>query len=70
MSNSCIDFTVRATDSIIRLHPNLNFTAPEVGRQGGSLSFASDIFSLGMLLTTLYKCNYDKSTTQPYLINT
>lgn len=51
------------------IRPSLNFCAPEVANSNSKCSFASDIFSLGCLIYTLYKINQDKSTKSPYLMN-
>jgi len=51
------------------LRPSLKFCAPEVANINSKGGFASDIFSLGCLIYTLYKVNQDKNTKSPYLMN-
>ena len=59
------DFSFRACryDTIIQAHPDLQFSAPEVGRS--ECSFASDVFSLALLLLGVYRC---KGSAPPYII--
>lgn len=52
-----------------KVTPNLKFTAPEVANFSSKCTFASDIFSFGCLIYTIYKVNSDKNTNSPYLMN-
>ena len=53
----------------LKLAPSLKFTAPEVASNPSKGCFASDMFSFGCLIYTLYKINQDKNTNSPYLMD-
>lgn len=66
IADTNIDFN-RPADG--RLTPNIKFSAPEVANISSKCTYASDIFSFGCLIYTIYKINQDKNTNNPYLIN-
>ena len=65
-----VDFTTKPSDAYIRTNPNLAFVAPEVVELPSKCTFSSDIFSLGLLLCSIFISKEDmRSTGEPYLIN-
>ena len=63
-----LDFNFRTSE--IKLHPNLNFSAPEFADAQLKCSFSSDIFSLGLIIYLFYKAKNDQNCNDLSLMNT
>lgn len=65
---SNIDFSSKF-ESYLKTIPNLDFSAPEVCDTPSKCCFGSDVFSLGLLIYSLFKSKSDQNTTNIYAIN-
>lgn len=65
-----LDFNFRTSEASIKLHPNLNFSAPELGDAQSKCSFSSDIFSLGVIIYLFFKAKNDQNCNDANLFNT
>lgn len=66
-ANTGLEFSTVSGE--VKLTPNLRFSAPEVVDNSSTCSLASDMFSLGCLVYSIFKINNDKNCKNPYLIN-
>ena len=66
--SSNVDFNAR-NDGLLVMGPNPNFSAPEVYDMPSKCCFSSDIFSLGLLIYSLFKTKAEGNTTSIYCIN-
>ena len=52
------------------MYPSLNFSAPEILRESVSkCTFSSDIFSLGLVMSTLFKIKHEQQSKSPYFLD-
>ena len=65
--SSNVDFNSR-NDGLVSMNPSLNFSAPEVCENPSKCLFSSDVFSLGLLIYSLFKAKAENSTTSIYCI--
>lgn len=56
-------------EEILPMFPNLSFSAPEVCDLSSKCCFASDVFSLGLLIFTLFKAKCEQSTASVFAIS-
>ena len=63
-----LDYQTKDSDQYIRMHPNLNYSSPEVVANPPKCLHGSDIFSFGLVLLTIYKCRFDGNTASASLL--
>lgn len=65
-----VDFSSKANASHeLKVTPNIAFTAPELVEFPAKCSLASDMFSLGCLLYSIFKIAKDGNAKAPYIVN-